>query len=547
MALGIANADLGTHSDAGGYGGAPTGMVTNVVVPASSWVIVAYHNVFTGAVTAFTDNGPGLTWAISTFVDASNNHLAIGRAWAPAGMASGTTITPTLSNTDHDHRNMCGMSISGGDSSSFERAGSVGSGAASPWSASVTLDNSTDMIVGATLTEPSATWTTGTKDNDEADDAADHFVGLGHRLPGASGSQTVSGTISFASNWVAGAIALKEAAAAAGGGVAPFHPLNPLLRRFSGLRQPRLGFPQPGLVLGTSNLFLQDVTATVTTTATIQNQVGKVMSATATSTATMVRQVGKNVSATATSTASIVKRVGKNLSATVTSTATMLAQKVILLALTATVTTTATIVKRVGKLLSATVTSTASIVKQVGKTLSATVTSTATLAAIKVILRTLTATVTSTASMTRQVGFHLSATATSTATLVKQAGKRLTATATSTASMLAQKVILKALTATVTSTATMSRQVGKVLSATATTTASVVKRISKTLSAVSTVQALLDAVPGIAGAVTVTADFVLRAMGRAGMRLFGSTGARVKGRGGGSADESDFDLDQRGG
>lgn len=211
-ALGIANADLGPHADGNGYGGTIVGLTTNVSVPSDSWVIVAYHWVFTANLTGFSDNGPGLTWSFTQFTSGTDK-LAVGYAWAASGMASGTTILPALSNTDHDHRNMNGMAISGGDSASFIRAGSVGSGAASPWSCSVTLDSSTDMLVAATMTEPSPTWTTGTKDNDESDNAADHFLSLGHRLPGASGSQSVSGTIAF-SGYVAGALAFKEAAAA---------------------------------------------------------------------------------------------------------------------------------------------------------------------------------------------------------------------------------------------------------------------------------------------------------------------------------------------
>jgi len=281
----------------------------------------------------------------------------------------------------------------------------------------------------------------------------------------------------------------------------PIGPPHEWLRR-------RLPFPARDLFPVAAASTPQALTATVTMTATIQNQVGKIISATATSTATMVRQVSKLVSATSTSTAAIVKSVGKTLSATATSTASITAIKVILLAMTATVTTTATMVRSVGKLISATATSTATIVKSVGKTLSATATSTATIGAIKATLLTMTATVTSTATMLRSVGLHISATATSTASIVKSVGKRITATTvTSTASLVTLKVILKAMTATVTTTATITRSVAKALSATVTASATIVKQVAIRLTATVTSLATMVRDVLVAGAVVLFGYF----------------------------------------
>ena len=308
----------------------------------------------------------------------------------------------------------------------------------------------------------------------------------------------------------------------------------------------------------------QALSATVTATTTITNQVGKILSATATSTASIVKSAGKAVSGTATSTASIVKSVGKALSATATTTATISPIKVILVSLSATVTSTATMVRGVGKLLSATVTTTAAIANSVGKTISATATSTATIAKsiairlsatatstadmlatfviatlplalqpllIKLRLRPLgppilrpleppppfpatvfdqilSATVSTTATIIKSVGRSLAATATSSASVVKSIGKSITATTvTTTATLLASKTLLKTLTATATATATISRSVGKVLSATVTSTASIVKQVALRLSAAVTSVASLVADPFIAGAVVVRGYF----------------------------------------
>jgi hypothetical protein len=292
------------------------------------------------------------------------------------------------------------------------------------------------------------------------------------------------------------------------------------------------GLPKPPVVADAGAVTTpQDLTATVTSTATITRQIGKPLSATATTTATLVRQVGKAVTATVTSTASMVRQVGKPLTATVTTIASLLAQKVILKALTATVTSTATITRQIGKPLSVTVTSTALMVKRVGKPLSATVTSTASQVAQKVILKALTATVTTTATIARQIGKPLGATATVTASVVKQVGKPLTATVTSTATITALKVFLRTLTATVTSTAAITRQVGKPLGATVTSTATLVKQVGKRLTATATSTATLLAqrvfLRTLTATVTTTATMTRRT-GKAMAAAVTATGSFAK-------------------
>lgn len=166
------------------------------------------------------------------------------------------------------------------------------------------------------------------------------------------------------------------------------------------------------------------------------------LTATATSTATIQKQANKALSATATTTATMVKQVNKPLSATATTTATLAALKVIIKAITATATTTATLRVRVSKLLTATSTTSASVQKQANKVLTATATSTATLQALRVIVKAITATATTTTTVRVQVNKTVSATTTSSATAVKAVQKLVTATATTLASIVTDVLLV---------------------------------------------------------------------------------------------------------
>ncbi len=208
---------------------------------------------------------------------------------------------------------------------------------------------------------------------------------------------------------------------------------------------------------GTGTTTPQTLTATVTSSATITKQVGKILTAPLpAAAATMTRSVGKTISVTLpAASGTIVKSVGKNV--------------------TGNATVTATIVRSIGKILSATVTSVATIVRRVGKILSATVTSLGVMTAGLLFLRALTATVTSTAlivrsvgklvtgnatstgSMVRSVGLHLTATATSVGSFIRSVGKFLTGNSTAAGVMAAARVVItnQALTANANATATL--------------------------------------------------------------------------------------------
>lgn len=214
MAWAVGQADLGPHADAGGYGGTPTALTTNVTVASNSWVFVAISWYFSANVSSVS--GGGLTWTVLQN-GGSASRLAIARAWAPSGLASSTAITPSFSSGDHDHRNMAGASFTGGDSSSFDANGVFGSGASGTafTTGNVTAAGANELLVcAATVTGTGTSTVTSPAvfDNDEADNAADHTVIVGHRILTSSGTYTIAGSGGWGGPWFAVAIAMAPAA-----------------------------------------------------------------------------------------------------------------------------------------------------------------------------------------------------------------------------------------------------------------------------------------------------------------------------------------------
>lgn len=206
----------------------------------------------------------------------------------------------------------------------------------------------------------------------------------------------------------------------------------------------------------TTQLFLQNLIANVTSTATLQKQVNKVLSAPGTVVTSIQKQVNKSLVGNSTVSPVIQKQVNKLLSAGAT--------------------VTGIIQRQINKIL-------------VGNT-------------------------SSTASMQRQTNKNLVGNVSSTGDMKKTVLKNMLATITSSATILALKVIVVNLTATVTASAFIQKLVSKKMTASTTVSASVQKLVTKTLVATSTVTALLDAVKaGISTAISRGVKFI---MGRRG-------------------------------
>lgn len=456
---------------------------TGAITPAGAkiFVVVGW---FDATATLSSITGGSLTWTIHIQGKNGNVAQAICSADAPAGLASGTTITANFSINTPD-RFMSGFYATGVAPGNPYATPSFGNAVAG-WTSNATTVNAGDILVGGSHTSqasgsPTSGATGGNTEIHDISTADGDSLTTTYQIPLTTSSIAATGTWS-GSGWTNRSAAAAFAAAPD----ATFTPARPLLMMMNQTtRVPILPFQLP-LLSGSAapQTFLQNVIATVTTLASIQKQVNTRLTATATSTASIQKQVNKLLSATATITASIQKQVNKLLATTATSTASIV--KKVLKNLTATVTSTASLVTLKVAIvnMTATVTSNASIQKQVNKAV--------------------TATATTTATIQKQVNKLVTATATAAGSIQKQINKILAATATTTASLVALKVVVLNMVATVTTAATIRRQVNKNVSATATTTATVSKLVTKTLAATSVVTGVLTPVKQGAAA-TVTA------------------------------------------
>lgn len=444
-----------------------TTLVTAQTVAAGAMIVLQAGR-FNASGTTMSCAGGGLTWVEDKTAQAGSIRSSTFRAFAPVGLASGTTLTVT--HTGASDCMLCAESFLGVDTVGTIVNTGTNTGTGTGWDGGSVAVNGNllvgggfcDGLIGSSLpTAPGVEFA-------DFNDTPQNETATGVYNLAAAGTTTIAGTWSGSVTWIATSVAYK---ALASGGFVVARPIVMLLQGTPVQR--RVGVQiQPSIVSTTAQVFNQALTATVTTLSTIQNQVNKFLTATSTTTASIQKQINKFLTATGlnsatiqkqankpltgnvTSTASMIRKTLKNLTATVTTTASLSALKVILLTMIANVTSTATIQKQVNKLVSATATTAASMVRLVLKNLSATVTSTASLSTLKVILVNMTANVTSTATIKRLMQTNMVATVTSSATIKKLITKTISAT--SVVSGVLNKRIPLAMIATVTSTATLS-------------------------------------------------------------------------------------------
>lgn len=115
MPWSLENATLGTLG-VGAAASTTVALVTSVTVGSGRWIILGigwFDTAGTYAPTvSVSDNGPGLTWTAQRSTEPVSLS-AIAYAYAPSGMASGTTITATISRAPSDGSRIQGASFVG--------------------------------------------------------------------------------------------------------------------------------------------------------------------------------------------------------------------------------------------------------------------------------------------------------------------------------------------------------------------------------------------------------------------------------------------------
>lgn len=191
---------------------------------ASGARIVVAAGWFSNSITLSSVSGGGLTWTIDKQGRPTNpafDSQGIASAPAPSGLASGTTITATLSGSA-DARTIGGLSLLGVDTSTPVDVTSGPTGvnpSSTAWSTASISIAAGSCIVAAAWGENTSAGSTPTSPSLEAFDVANgdgYEQTACYRIESSAGSYTVAGT--WGSSTQSGIIAVAYKAAAGGGG-----------------------------------------------------------------------------------------------------------------------------------------------------------------------------------------------------------------------------------------------------------------------------------------------------------------------------------------
>jgi hypothetical protein len=318
-------------------------IVTTNAVAAGSVIALGFAGFLaTPANTMSITTTGGLTWSTAAGPYTSGSlKLHIFYAFAPSGLASGTTLTGSVTGTND--LMMAAVAFAGVDTSGTITA-TNGSGATNTaWSSGNVTANSGDGMVGFCFEDGSGTATSSPTapgvEFADFNDATQTEAMTGAYKLSVAGTDVIAGTWSTSVAHIRGAAALK---AAAGGGTT----------------------------------FTQTVSTTAGCTATVIRQPQLVRAASAATTATIVRQAKLVRATTAAASASVVRQARLIRSATATAcTATVSSLKVLLLTVSASCASSATVSRVAAHVLTLTATAaaTASLAKGVRLTRLATV------------------------------------------------------------------------------------------------------------------------------------------------------------------------------
>jgi len=205
-------------------------VTTNQAVASGGFIIclLAYWANGTAAtLSSVADNGGGgsLTWAIDRQGQSGNGggnpHIAIVSAQAPAGLASGTTITFTYSTSlTGGFAMMGGTSYTGVETSSaLDTSTAVNDTTGTTWACASTTILAGSVLFGGVYNfsaNTSSGTPTGTEAFDVGDASGNTFV-ANYRIESSAGAYTVGGTwAAGAANAVSISAAYKEAAGGGG-------------------------------------------------------------------------------------------------------------------------------------------------------------------------------------------------------------------------------------------------------------------------------------------------------------------------------------------
>jgi hypothetical protein len=229
MAIAIDQTTIGGNASTAAAGS--LAFTTAAAVAAGGFIVLGVGWFTTGGVVTLSSvSGGGLTWTIDKQGHAANpsgSLSAVVSAQAPAGLASGTTITATFSASTPSDLVIGGCSFTGVATSSPVDAtsGPVGvSPAAAGWTTASTALSAGSVLVGVCYTETNPLTSTITAPSQEWLDrpaGTDTALTGGYRIESSAGSYTVAGAWSAAGSSTTNGVAYLAAA----GGATPATPV----------------------------------------------------------------------------------------------------------------------------------------------------------------------------------------------------------------------------------------------------------------------------------------------------------------------------------
>lgn len=202
---------LGTHaSSASTTNILPTG----AAVASGAQIIVVLGWFQNGATTAAVSGG-GLTWVEDAVLRATNIHISIQRAFAPAGLASSTNLTATISATADSL--IGATSFTGIDTTGTVVTSGTNNGSVAGWTAACS-STSGNAIIGGAFMDGAATTNTETAPSVESFDfnsAGQTESLVGEYKLSVAGGDSIAGTFGAAATWISAVVCYKAAAAAA--------------------------------------------------------------------------------------------------------------------------------------------------------------------------------------------------------------------------------------------------------------------------------------------------------------------------------------------
>jgi hypothetical protein len=217
MAVTLDQTSLGTLAASGVGAGGATFNTTNAIATGGMAVILAGRFYFTAA-TAITASGGGLTWNVAHTFQSGNLRVSLIYAFAPAGLASGTTITINSTGSDVT---LLSASYLGVDTSGTVVSTGNSTATNTAWTSGSVTATAGNAIIGGAFgdgTLSTSTASAGTERGDFNSGTTSGNVTLVDKLSSAGGSDNVAGTWT---NSLAHLGIVAEFKAAAGGGATP--------------------------------------------------------------------------------------------------------------------------------------------------------------------------------------------------------------------------------------------------------------------------------------------------------------------------------------